>query len=209
VSWLCIFPVPLAVWALCTVLGQHGFVLHGCRRKDGEDCHNCPQDCPSGTFKGHECGNGICEIGEHCKNCPADCSGRSVSRSPTLNFCCVGGPEHLSDNIAHGLHCMDRMCQFGATCNPERPVAMEFCCGDKVCSPGEGVWRDSCPTDCHCEDNGVCDWWEDGRCADCQNDNSYTGDNCMENGRACFGISPNPCCGFCGEEDNKCHTVVQ
>jgi hypothetical protein len=29
VSWLCIFPVPLAVWALCTVLGQHGFVFHG------------------------------------------------------------------------------------------------------------------------------------------------------------------------------------
>jgi hypothetical protein len=180
-----------------------------CRRKDDEDCHTCPQDCPSGVFEGHVCGNGICEIGEHCNNCPEDCSSRSNSRSPTLDFCCVGGPEHLSDNVAHGVHCMDRMCQFGVECNPERPATTEFCCGDNVCSPGEGVWRDSCPTDCHCEDNGVCDWWEDGRCVDCQHDNSHTGAICMENGRACGSISPNPCCGVCGEEDNVCHAVAQ
>lgn len=46
-------------------------------RLNGEDCHTCPQDCPSKTTKKFSwcCGDGTCfGKGENADNCPVDCA---------------------------------------------------------------------------------------------------------------------------------------
>ena len=55
--------------------------------ESGENCDNCPADCPGGT-----CGNGTCDVaeGENCVSCPSDCNGNQSGRK-AQRFCCGDG----------------------------------------------------------------------------------------------------------------------
>ncbi|MFQ5808958.1 MAG: S8 family serine peptidase [Armatimonadota bacterium] len=104
----------------------------------GEDCMNCPGDCPLGN--GAACGNGLCEAGdgEDCLSCPADCNGKQSS-NPTGRFCCGDGEGE------NPLPCSDPICTsagFGCTDDPAAPA----CCGDGACEGSET--SASCPRDC-------------------------------------------------------------
>jgi len=120
----------------------------------GEDCVNCPGDCPSGA--GAACGNGACEIadGEDCLSCPDDCNGKQGGK-PSSRYCCGDGDG------SSPVGCEDPRCDSdGNSCTPD-PVPPS-CCGDGVCEGSEDGF--SCAIDCgappSCGD-GNCDAGED------------------------------------------------
>jgi len=120
----------------------------------GEDCNNCPADCPSGS--GASCGNGLCEAGdaENCVNCPADCNGLQGGK-PSNRFCCGDGGGDGP------LPCSDAACSSGGFACTDTP-SVPSCCGDLVCEGSETSF--DCPIDCGtppaCGD-GTCNGSED------------------------------------------------
>ena len=124
----------------------------------GEDCHNCPDDCPSGSGAG--CGNGVCETadGEDCVACSDDCNGQ-LGGKPSDRYCCGDGTAQ------YGVTCEDVRCTAaGNTCTDE--PAATWCCGDGICEGGEGV--DNCAVDCGCSGPEECD-----------DSNECTADDCV------------------------------
>ncbi len=125
--------------------------------ESGEDCDNCPNDCPAGS--GASCGNGICETadGEDCSSCPDDCNGKLNGR-PSGRYCCGDG------SAPNGVTCSDNRCTGGGnTCTID--PAVPSCCGDGSCDASEDSFN--CELDCGpppvCGD-GSCDAGED-QCA--------------------------------------------
>ncbi len=126
--------------------------------ESGEDCGNCPGDCPSLPLPAASCGNGLCEAGdgEDCVSCPQDCDGVQ-SGKPSGRFCCgFGGDTPVG--------CGDARCTSGGFDCTEIPQGSggNTCCGDLVCElPEDGF---SCELDCgappFCGD-GSCDAGED------------------------------------------------
>lgn len=170
-----------------------------CEPKLYENCSTCPQDCIGGIYRGAECGNNICEASENCNNCPADCSMRKDVTREDLKYCCEGGPPENAGFIPYGVSCGTfSYCNFNTQCSTEPQQFARYCCGNGICERGEGVW--SCPADCSCKDDGVCDLFEDGTCRDCQNIQL----NCMGIGRVCSNIVGDPCCGKCDSVTKKC-----
>ncbi len=108
----------------------------------GEDCGNCPGDCPSFPLGGASCGNGLCEAGdgEDCTNCAADCNGQQ-SGKPANRFCCGFGGDGP-------VGCSDSACTTGGYMCTEDPVGGggSTCCGDQVCEGPED--SSNCPLDC-------------------------------------------------------------
>ncbi len=107
----------------------------------GEDCGNCPGDCPSFPT-GAACGNGLCGAGdgEDCTTCAADCNGRQ-SGKPSNRFCCgFGGDDPVG--------CGDSACTTGGFMCIETPVggSGSTCCGDLICEGPED--SSNCPLDC-------------------------------------------------------------
>lgn len=170
-----------------------------CDGENGEDCKTCPVDCIGGIFEGSECGNGWCEDGETCHNCPADCASRT---DPSLrgNYCCEGGPVTvLTGRGLNGVSCSNSYCNFNIQCDlAARSGNPTYCCGNGTCELGESVV--TCPSDCECIDNDICEIFEDATCTDCQD--MERKQVCLGNDRACVGIKPVPCCGEC--VDKKC-----
>jgi hypothetical protein len=184
-----------------------------------ENCETCPEDCRGGTFQVEECGNGICEVGEDCLNCAQDCAQRLNVDNDAYKYCCVGGPPEDAAVIAlsyvdFGFPCrMHPNCNFNSQCS-ERPLQTStYCCGNGICEMGEAVW--SCPADCPCVDDGVCDTqFEDASCIDCQQEfidhkpvlRIDSEPRCMKHGRVCSAIQPDPCCGQCNHSTHRCET---
>lgn len=138
---------------------------------EGENCLSCPVDCVSGTTGGFECGNGVCEDGETCFTCSKDCAGDGAE------FCCSGGPDtSFTDTV---VSCTDERCGLNE-CDTEASPLVAYCCGDdtcggletemncavdgcvELCGNGsceveEGENTSTCPVDCHCNFDGICD----------------------------------------------------
>ena len=106
--------------------------------ESGEDCDNCPDDCPSGS--GPQCGNGICEAGdgEDCLSCAADCNGTQKGK-PSLRFCCGDGDG------TGAVTCGDDRCTSGGWTCTDLPT-LPFCCGDGTCEGAEDTAQ--CSIDC-------------------------------------------------------------
>lgn len=103
----------------------------------GETCGNCSTDCASGSTPGAVCGNGVCEDGngEDCRTCPQDCNSL-LSGKPNKQYCC--GAQTL---------CSDARCNAnGKSCTTVPTVPQSWCCGDSLCSVGEGCGN--CALDC-------------------------------------------------------------
>lgn len=108
----------------------------------GENCTNCPSDCPAAG--GPACGNGTCEPtdGEDCLTCPSDCNGQQTGRTST-RFCCGDGAGE------NPVGCSDGRCSEGGfSCNGS--PAESYCCGDGICDVGEGPCL--CSVDCGAPD---------------------------------------------------------
>ena len=119
--------------------------------EQGEDCHNCPNDCISGG--GGYCADGICDpdLGEDCHNCPEDCNGK-LNGALKNQFCC-------GDDV----DCSDSRCQVEPyMCGPSPPP---YCCGDGVCEGAENV--SNCAIDCGCSSPADCDDGEECTFDDC------------------------------------------
>ena len=124
----------------------------------GEDCGNCPGDCPSFPLPAASCGNGLCEAGdgEDCVSCPADCNGQQGGK-PANRFCCGFGGDGP-------VGCADSACTTGGYACTETPQGSggSTCCGDAVCEGPED--SSNCALDCGappaCGDL-VCDPGED------------------------------------------------
>merc|ERR1711862_217682 len=151
---------------------------------EGENCLSCAVDCISGTSGGFECGNDVCEDGETCFTCPSDCmsSGQMSGNEEEDNFCCYGGKTH--PGIDDAVSCNDFRCSPGGIkCDHEESPLVTFCCGDGICNgeetsltceidncvelcgngvcdESEGENSDTCPKDCNCNLDGICDSWE-------------------------------------------------
>ncbi|MCH7720139.1 MAG: trypsin-like peptidase domain-containing protein [Planctomycetes bacterium] len=188
----------------------------------GEDCLNCPDDCPSGS--GASCGNGVCEAGdgEDCVSCPDDCNGKQNGR-PSGRFCCGDGdgqnPADCNDSVctSDGFACTDvpavGSCCGDAVCegsedgfNCEIDCGPPPVCGDGNCDPGED--QCSCATDCGdppagetiCNDgfDEDCDGLTDCNDPDCDGDPvcviACDGDGVCESGEDCL-TCPSDCSG--------------
>jgi hypothetical protein len=154
----------------------------------GEDCNNCPGDCPGGTSSGAVCGNGVCEAGngEDCVSCPDDCNGKTGGK-PSTRYCC-GDVTPCSDS---------RCTASGATCTDVPVIPGSFCCGQDGCQEGESCAN--CALDCTVGpeicDNGIDDDCANG--ADCS-DSTCAGETecqvpeCLATGAAC--TSNADCC---------------
>jgi len=195
--------------------------------EEGEDCHNCQNDCIRGDDLG--CDNDtICEPlrGEDCQSCPTDCRG-VLTGKPSGRYCCG------SNRICGNTECNNGDWQ----CSMEQPV--QYCCGDGVCQGEED--ESNCATDCSitctvdwdCDDasectkdtcvNNICEYIPDtdgipctngiccnGGCiapacsadSDCDDFESCTADSCI-NGNTCEAT-----CRYawppCGEQDGCC-----
>ncbi len=122
--------------------------------EEGEDCRNCPDDCP--TVENAWCGNGTCETadGEDCLTCPVDCEGVQ-SGAPSRRFCCGAGAG------VNPIECSDPRCTVGGLACVSDPV-VPSCCGDLVCEGIEDEFM--CEIDCasaHGCGDGVCSVDED------------------------------------------------
>ncbi len=122
--------------------------------ESGEDCNNCPADCPTGTSA--SCGNGVCEAGdgEDCVICSADCNGLQ-SGKPQNRFCCGDGDGQ------NPLPCSDPACTAGGFSCTDQP-AVPSCCGDLVCEGSETSFN--CELDCGAPascGNAICEAGED------------------------------------------------
>jgi subtilisin family serine protease len=147
----------------------------------GEDCNNCPNDCPSAS--GASCGNGVCEAGdgEDCVSCPSDCNGKQNGR-PSGRFCCGDGDG------GNPIPCNDERCAGGGvSCTDTQ--ATGTCCGDGTCEGSEdtsscGVDCAACTVDGDCSDGDSCtiDSCSEGFCSndpmDCDDSDACTNDTC-------------------------------
>jgi hypothetical protein len=161
----------------------------------GEDCGNCPGDCPTFPLPGASCGNGICEAGngENCLNCAADCNGLQ-SGKPANRFCCGNGggsnPVPCSDSrcTSNGFQCTSTPVPGGSTC-----------CGDLLCQGSENgtncaIDCGSCaPTETSCTDgmDNDCDTFVDCNDSDCSTHPSCV-PACGAKGAAC--TTGSQCC---------------
>jgi len=175
-----------------------------CNGAMGENCKTCPEDCVGGNFTYTVCGNGWCEEGEDCRSCRQDCSGRLRSDIPVdQRVCCVGGPPSLVSRNPLFHSCRSAMCKFNTECDVQKAQPpTPFCCGNQICEPGEDVAN--CPYDCRCNNDGVCDAHEDKSCRDCTPGAPRPQNRCMNSGRVCKGIFPDPCCESCNKHIGKC-----
>jgi endonuclease I len=152
----------------------------------GEDCNNCPSDCPMlGAF----CGNNICETadGEDCEECPGDCNNK-LNGNPNNRYCCGDGTAQ------YGITCADSLCTgSGNTCTDV--PAPTSCCGDGTCEGAETI--PNCAIDCaECVDPGDCNDADPctindciaSACSytpmDCNDSDACTDDSCS--GGVCF-----------------------
>ncbi|MCB1034607.1 MAG: hypothetical protein KDD47_12320 [Acidobacteria bacterium] len=175
--------------------------------ESGEDCGNCPGDCPTFPIPGAACGNGVCEAGngENCLTCAADCNGKQ-NGNPAGRFCCGdGGGENP-------VSCGDARCSTsGFSCTTVPQPGGSSCCGDLLCEGGED--GGNCAIDCGACDivetsctNGTdddCDGFVDCDDADCSGAPvcqtgctlGQKGDPCSSGAQCCSGsCKPNGTC---------------
>jgi hypothetical protein len=115
--------------------------------ESGEDCHDCPGDCISGSSSA-SCGNGVCEIGagEDCISCSQDCNGK-LGGKPSGRYCCGDGAG------TNPVGCGDPRCTgSGNTCSTG--AGEPYCCGDGTCGGAETA--SNCAVDCDPGGGGEC-----------------------------------------------------
>ena len=124
--------------------------------EDGEDCHNCEQDCGPCEEPQPVCSDGDCNGNEDCSNCEQDC-GPCEDPQPTCSDGECNGDEDCSS--------CEQDC--GACEDPEPTCPDGACNGDEDCS--------TCEQDCGvCEDpepicpDGECNGSEN--CSNCEQD---------------------------------------
>ena len=160
-------------------------------------CQACPQltDCGGGG-----CGDASCDAGENCSNCPSDCpcpmgqlcqagvctggggGGCEESDFPGCGGCpceaCVCGMDPFCCDVGWDGICVDECIEQCGGCGPV------IVCGDGNCDSGNGEDCATCPTDCGCPQGQAC----------------INGDCCVPNcaGKEC---GPDGCGGTCGHCD--------
>lgn len=146
---------------------------------EGEDCTTCEADCPSFTFSGAVCGNGICEAadGEDCLTCEADCNGKQNGK-PDGRYCCGDVTTGTGQNM---VSCSDPRCTAGGVTCTNDPVGGggTTCCGDTFCDSPEN--NENCSVDCGepCagDEVGMC---TDGIDNDCDGDTDCADFDCFD-----------------------------
>ena len=172
-----------------------------CDEQNGEDCHNCPDDCL--CPEGEQCYNGAC--------CKPDCSGVECGDDGCGGNCgdcpdglfCVDGACGSNDGCIEtaepgcgGCLCAECVCDMWPECCiwAWDSFCVMFCdafcegcgsltsCGDAFCDATVGENCANCPGDCACPEPEVC--YQSTCCApDCA-------------GKEC---GPDGCGGSCGE----------
>lgn len=142
-----------------------------CDSYHGENCSNCPNDCPckpgetcrNGACSSiqTQCGDGVCEGEENCDTCSNDCAcspgyvcNQGLCR-PTLAVC---GDQKCQPE--YGENCQscpgDCPCPTGHTCQSGVCKPPPVICGDKICQPERGENCQFCPDDCPCPTGHIC-----------------------------------------------------
>ena len=175
-----------------------------CNGVVGENCSTCPNDCIGGVLGAVVCGNGVCEQGENCRSCPDDCASHLGAHVEAKDrICCEGGPIEMVRSNRMFVGCDHDICNENTHCDASpAPISTTFCCGNGVCEVGESV--STCPTDCKCVNNGICEPFEVDSCADCQPAAIAQNGVCLEAGQECAGLHPDPCCHGCNHGNGKC-----
>jgi hypothetical protein len=160
------------------------------------------------------CGDGTCDTasGETGVTCPADC----------LGMCTGGVPDHIckmTGNPKDDPTCMDCQSDNDSICEPGEGITSWDCqgtCGNLVCDPGENSsWcliescgacgngicsapetTVSCPADCACDGDGICEGTQGENINNCVDDCTTCGDTfCAgsENASTCAADCPTAC----------------
>ncbi len=130
----------------------------------GENCSNCPQDCPC-PF-GQECKlctcidippcpDGVCEADENCSICAQDCP--CPSGEQCQNGSCITAPTCPNSVCGPDENCLtcaqDCPCPSGSQCQGGICVQISTC-SNGVCGPDENC--STCPQDCPCPSGLQC-----------------------------------------------------
>lgn len=146
-----------------------------CDADKGENCSNCPNDCPcrstESCIKGvctdpsQSCGNGTCEPdqGENCGTCAKDCT--CPDGQVCQNNQCTKPSESCGNgtcDLAEQENCStcpgDCPCASGSVCNRGQ-CEVASACGNGTCGAGEDC--STCPADCTCPQGQTC---QNGSC---------------------------------------------
>lgn len=123
----------------------------------GEDCDNCPADCPcpSGTICDptlascvvDACGDGICDVDEDCDTCAEDCACAPGEACDTSTGVCEGEGECGDGTCGSDEDC--ESCQEDCTCSADdvgpdaeqgRGRRSDFGCRCDVSEQPRGPW---------------------------------------------------------------------
>lgn len=141
-----------------------------CEGVGREDCTTCELDCPISITYDTTCGDGICNQGEDCHNCPGDCPGVFKGK-PSGRYCCgvdtcdavqcgadcgsLGTPieDCCGDGSCAGSE-TSLMCEVDCgpppVCDNNIVEEGEVCDGTATGTPCDG----ECQADCTCPDTG-------------------------------------------------------
>lgn len=160
-----------------------------CDSDRGENCANCPDDCPCGSGKqcvagvcqdsSNTCGNGVCDPGENCSSCAKDCACPPGQRCAN-NVCVISSNRCGDGTCSSDENCLscpsDCSCAAGMICNGGMCVPASSC-GNGVCDqPTETC--STCPGDCSCPAGTTCG---NGQCIpvrQCGNSRCDSDENC-------------------------------
>lgn len=148
-----------------------------CETAGGEQCTNCPKDCPcaaglvceQGACKTPPvvCGDNKCDSTENCGTCAKDCacqgsqvcvSNKCVDPPPSCgNGTCEADKNEDCEKCPKDCPCQSGLtCQSGVCRNPSKA------CGDGKCDAAGGENCTTCWADCKCPNGQVCG---NGTCA--------------------------------------------
>ncbi|TNE44623.1 MAG: matrixin family metalloprotease [Deltaproteobacteria bacterium] len=153
-----------------------------CDADKGENCSNCPNDCPcrltESCVKGvctdpsTTCGNGTCDPSENCGTCAQDCP-----------------------------------CPQGEVCQNNQCGKPSENCGDGTCDTNENC--STCPTDCVCPSGTACNQGACNAVSKCGDGSCDSGENCSSCAQDCACPTGQSCqSGVCQPSGSTCGNVV-